>query len=369
MRIVFSTDQIYLHGGIEKVLAQKANYFADVFGYDVTILTSEQHSQPPCYPLSNKIHLMDIDINYSRRQSFFRRQNLAKIPFHYIQLKKAINELNPDIWIVVNYSFDFYWVPFVRRDVLKFKEFHSSRYLENQDYVLNFSLKKRIRRNIDEWIESKYHKLIVLNPDEQPFYNINNSVVIPNPIPDQSRSLSKLDGNRVLAAGRIAPVKCFEKLIESWKNVNQKHPEWQLHIYGEDYLDTRNKLREQIWELGLENSVSLKGVTSDMVVTMQEYSMYVMSSQTECFPMVLLEAMSCGLPCVSFDCPTGPRHIITDGDDGFLVPEGHVDELANKIIYLIDNAEIRKRMGARARENVKRFSPAIIMEQWRNLFE
>jgi glycosyltransferase involved in cell wall biosynthesis len=368
MKIVFSTDQIYLHGGIEKVLSYKANYFADTLGYEVIILTSEQHCHPPCYPLSKKIRLLDIGVNYIRNRSYFSKQNLIKIPLHFIQLYKTIKELNPDIWIIVNYSFDFYWIPFIRRGVPKCKEFHSSRYLEVQSHSTNFPLLKKIRYYFKDWIESKYDQLIVLNPDEQFFFKSKNSIVIPNPIPDSLQPQAPLINKQVLAAGRIAPVKGFEKLIESWKLVTQKNPEWQLHIYGEDYLDTKSKLDKQISELSLKNNVSFKGVSADITATMQDYSLYVMSSQTECFPMVLLEAMSCGIPCVSFDCPTGPRNIITDGKDGLLAEHVNVEDIAFKINHLIENPEIRKKMGTRAKENIKRFRPEIVMEQWQNLF-
>jgi glycosyltransferase involved in cell wall biosynthesis len=368
MKIVFSTDQIYLHGGIEKVLAQKANYFADMLGYEVIILTSEQHCHPPCYPLSRKIHLLDIGVNYIRSQSYFSKHNLIKIPFHYKQLYKTIKELNPDIWIIVNASFDFYWIPFMRKEAPKCKEFHWSRSFESQNRLINHSFIKKIKYYLNDWIESKYDQLIVLNPDEQFFFKSKNTIVIPNSILDSLQLPAPLVNKQALAAGRIAPVKGFDKIIKSWELVVKKNPDWQLHIYGEDYLDTRRKLENQILELRLENNVSFKGVSADMTATMQDYSFYVMSSQTECFPMVLLEAMSCGIPCVSFDCPTGPRNIITDGKDGLLAEHDSVEELANKINYLIENPGIRKKMGGRARKNIKRFSAVIVMEQWQKLF-
>jgi glycosyltransferase involved in cell wall biosynthesis len=369
MKIVFSTDQIYLHGGIEKVLSHKANYFADTLGYEVIILTSEQHCQPPCYPLSKKIRLLDIGVNYNRNKSYFSKKNLIKIPFHFKQLYKTIKEVNPDIWIVVSYSFDFYWIPFIRRGVPKCKEFHSSHYIEAQSNLTNAPFLKRIRCFFNRWVESKYDKLIVLNPDEQLFFKSKNSIVVPNPIPDSVQPKAPLVNRQALAAGRIAPVKGFEKLIDSWKLVTKKFPDWQLHIYGEDYLDTRRKLENQILELRLENNVSFKGVSADMTATMQDYALYVMSSQTECFPMVLLEAMSCGIPCVSFDCPTGPRNIITDGKDGLLAEQDNVVGLADKIIYLIENPDILKIMGESAKENIKRFSSGIVMEKWQKLFK
>jgi glycosyltransferase involved in cell wall biosynthesis len=367
VKIVFSTDQVYLHGGVEKVLAEKANYFADIFGYEVIILTTEQKNKQPCYPLSDNIKLLDIGINYERSKSYFSKVNLVKIPSHYRQLKKQLRSLEPDLVIVVNYAFDFYWMPFILKKVPKCKEFHSSRYFEQEQRIKNRSVVKKVKYLFNDWIESKYDQLIVLNPDEKYFYHSKNTVVIPNPIPSTGSLQGTLFSRQVLAAGRISPVKGFEKLIEAWGLVNQKHPDWQLHIYGNDYLGTKQKLQSLIEQWGLEDCVHFKGTTNDMVHTMLDYSIYALSSQTECFPMVLLESLSVGLPVVSFDCPTGPGNIITDGIDGFLVEDQNIAILAENLLVLIEDKEKRVEMGNQAKKSSYRFSNELIMKQWENL--
>src|SRR5690554_6663225 len=123
MKILFSTDQTYLHGGIEKVMAEKANYFADVLGYDVTILTTEQNDQPAQYPLSKAVKQADLGVNYNRIKSYFSFQNIRKLPLHFYRQQKALHQINPDIVIVCNYAFDFYWYPFIHKSSKKIKEF------------------------------------------------------------------------------------------------------------------------------------------------------------------------------------------------------------------------------------------------------
>ena len=108
--------------------------------------------------------------------------------------------------------------------------------------------------------------------------------------------------------------------------------------------------------------------TSEIIAKYQESSIYIMSSRYEGFGMVLLEAMACGIPCVSFDCPYGPSDIIHDGEDGFLVKHLDTTALAERICYLIENPEIRKEMGEKAKRNIKRYSRENVMAQWTELF-
>ncbi|MEC4004419.1 glycosyltransferase family 4 protein [Flavobacterium sp. SUN052] len=365
MKIVFSTDQIYLHGGLEKVMAQKANYFVEVFNYEVTILTTEQKNNVPCYALNDKIKFVDLAVNYERQKSFFHPKNLKKIPFHFKQWNKAILDINPDIIIVCNQSFDFYWAPFFKTKVKKIREFHATAFnLFNARKVAGFS--KRIQLKISDFVASKYDVLLLLNKDEKQFYKSQNTVVIPNPLISNNKKAS-LTNHKVIAAGRIAYVKGFEFLIESWKLVVDKYPDWELHIYGqgeENYIQELNNLIKSYY---LHKNVYIKPATDNLLDVMQEYSLFVMSSRNECFPMVLLESLSIGLPIVSFDCPTGPRNIITQESDGFLVEMENCEQLSEKIVFLIQNEAQRKIMGANAKQNSARFNEESVMQQWKSM--
>lgn len=368
MKIVFSTDQIYLHGGIEKVMAEKANYFANVCGYEVIILTSEQGKKSPCYDLSAKIKFLDLGINYQRDKSYFSMTNLLKLPKHLYKLRKILNTLQANVVIVSNFGFDYYAIPFFNKTSKKIKEFHSSRYFEEQLRKENTSFLKSQHNKFNDWIESKYDHLVVLNLDEADFYKTTNRVVIPNPISITAET-AVLEKKQVIAAGRIAPVKGFDALIEAWKIVHSVAPEWQLHVYGDDYVGTQQELQALIKKNNLESCIQFKGSSTDMIATFCDYSLYLMSSVTECFPMVLLEALSVGLPIVSFDCPTGPRNIITDGEDGLLAINQNTADLAKKILILLQNSVERKEFGKYAKMNSLTFSTPVVMKQWINLVE
>ena len=220
---------------------------------------------------------------------------------------------------------------------------------------------------INDFVESRYDRLIVLNPDESSYYKSANISVIPNPTDIPESLTAALSTKLVISAGRIAPVKGFEYLIESWKLVAREEHDWQLHIYGESYLDTQEKLQEIINKNGLENQIIFKGTTKEMTKTMVDYSIYAMSSITECFPMVLLESLSVGLPIVSFDSPTGPKNIITDSEDGFLIEYLNIELFAKQLVTLMRDEKMRTLMGKNAKRNCYRFSNTAIMKQWEDL--
>lgn len=365
MKIVFSTDQTYLHGGTEKVLADKANYLVRNLGYDVFIITTEQKQKQACYYLDDRIHQIDLGINYHRELSYFHPKNLLKIFKHFKCLKKYIRTIKPKNWIVCNFAFDFFFIPFIEKGIPKIKEFHGSQFMRRKELNKGSFLKSLLFK-IQLRIESKYDTLLVLNPDEQKYFDSKNTIVIPNPIQIHDVD-AKLENKLVIAAGRIAPVKGFERLIDAWALVAQKYPDWSLHIFGEDYLETQVRLESQITELQLQDNVQFKGSTSNMTKTMLNYSMYLMTSHTECFPMVLLESLSVGLPIIAFDVPSGPRNIISNGKDGLLIENNNIKAYAKAIESLIVDEVLRVKMGRQAKLNSASFNQDIVMNMWNNL--
>lgn len=366
--IMYYTDQTYLHGGIERVLANKVNYFVRNTPHEVHLVTSEQRGNPPCYAMDSRVIRHDLGINYNRRASYLNPRNLVKVFRHYWRLRKKIVEINPDVVIICNYAFDFYFIPFIKRKILKVKEFHSSRYYSHRARLSNPSVFQKALYRFNDYVESKYDYLAVLTSDEEKYYPSGNTVVIPNALTQYPEETASLEPHKVISAGRVAPVKGFEKLIAAWAIVFKDFPEWELEIYGNGEKKYKKKLEGLIAGQGLTKTVRLAGPTSQMMDKMRESSVYAMSSITECFPMVLLESLSCGLPVVSFDCPHGPRNIIMDGEDGLLVKDGEVNALADGLMALIGNKALRKKMGENARRNILRLSPENVMPQWEEVF-
>ena len=178
--------------------------------------------------------------------------------------------------------------------------------------------------------------------------------------------------NRVVTIGRYAYQKGYDLLLQAWAELSriresENGEEWTLDIYGQgDQTD----YRQLMTELGIDsNKCHLNGPVEDVVKAYQESSIFVLSSRFEGFGMVLIEAMACGLPVVSYDCPAGPDEIITDGVDGLLVPSGDVHALAEKLMTLMSDENLRKRLGQQARQTARRYEMTTIADQWTALFE
>jgi glycosyltransferase involved in cell wall biosynthesis len=366
MKIVYSTDQIYLHGGVEKVMATKANYLANQSSFKVYIVTTEQLQNAPCYPFDSKIKFIDLGVNYNRSSSYFSIENLQKAVRNFKMQKKLIKELSPDVIISHAFTFENYWLYFIKNKAKLIKEVHSSRFFKNKAREkANFFGKLRI--SLDDYFDGVYDKIVLLNPHEKSYLKSNNGFVIPNPI-ESSLLRADVSKKQVIAAGRISPVKAFDQLIEAWALIHQAYPDWQLHFYGQDFLDTQQKLERLIEKHQLEHVIKFKGCVNNLAETMINYSIYALTSETECFPMVLLEALSVGLPIISYDCPNGPRNILTDGEDSILVANKNIPIFANNLKVLMQNENLRHEMGTKGIENVKRFSLQSIMQKWMNLF-
>jgi glycosyltransferase involved in cell wall biosynthesis len=195
--------------------------------------------------------------------------------------------------------------------------------------------------------------------------NRTKVVCMPNGVPELGGRRAELDNKIVVAAGRMGPQKGFDRLLPVWAKVAAEHPDWELRIWGGG--KGIGKLRRQAEELGIADSARVMGFTNKLHDEFSDSSLYVMSSRKEGFPMVLLEAMSVGLPVVSYDCPTGPRDIIREGVDGYVVPDGDGEALAEALGRLMGDAGLRKRFGAAAVEGAARYDIATIAGRWEEL--
>ncbi len=374
MKIVYYLPSLYISGGLERIITCKANYFAEhLKDSEVCIITSEQNNKKPYFKLSPLIQLIDINVLIDTPVNQNKFIKLAKYPFKYLlfksRFKRIIKEINPDI-LISTLRRELNFINTIDDKIVKIGEFHISRFsyhsfsIKNNSWLANCIksfFEKRFINNI-----KNLDSFIVLTEEEKSFWpELNNIATIHNPLTINSVDKSNCNNKKVIAVGRYAHQKGFDMLIESWSIVASLHPDWELAIYGEG---NDSELKNHIDKYHLNDSCFLKPATQDIVSKYCESSIFVLSSRYEGFGLVITEAMACGVPPIAFDCPCGPKDIINNLKDGILVKSGDINELAEKICFLIENENIRKEMGVNARKNAERFKIEHIAEQWITLF-
>lgn len=371
MKIIYCIDSINGIGGIQKVTLEKAGVLADIPGYNVWIITADNSGERQ-FPLSSKVHHLDLGINYYEDDWKSRWHVIKGILInrrkHRGALKKLLNEILPDIVISVGQS-EKNFLPTIRGPWGTIREFHFVK--SYRGFHAHTPFDRLLARGgdlMDRFVLKKYDRIVVLTQEdkEQNWHPWKNVSVIPNPAPFSSRYAS-LVHKHILAIGKLTYQKNFSSLIRAFAIVRQQFPDWSLDIFGEG--EEREALSSEIRSFGLNFSIRLMGNMSDVPNLLPHYSLFAMSSRFEGFPLVLVEALSCGLPVVSYACPCGPKDIIRDGIDGYLVPPGDETMLAERLCRLIKDEELRKKMGAAARERAKDFSIDKIIPVWMSLFE
>ncbi|MET8640481.1 glycosyltransferase family 4 protein [Streptomyces sp. NPDC004074] len=213
-------------------------------------------------------------------------------------------------------------------------------------------------------------RLLVLTQEDADRWvaeGLNNVGFMPNPLPLTPVAPSPRTEKAVASIGRLSHAKGVDLLLDVWAEAAPRQPGWILRIYGAG--EHEGVLRQQCTELGLDDSVEWAGRTDDVTAALARSSVFVQSSRGEGFPLVLLEAMACGVPCAAFDCSPGVREIVADGEDGLLARHGNTSELARHLVRLMSDENLRDTMGERARQNVRRFAPGVITRRWEELFD
>jgi glycosyltransferase involved in cell wall biosynthesis len=360
MKLLYITNQFCSSGGLERVLSIKASYLADILGYEIHFLSLNQGNQSLFFEFSNKIIHHDIVANGS--------------VFNYIKkytfgIKNTIKTISPDIIIVCDDGLKGFFLPtLLGKNIPIIYERHVSKNILLNENDSNFQvIKSKLYFLLMNVLAKTFDKFVVLTNDNTAEWNLNNLEVIPNPLTFYPKESSTLLNKTVIAVGKQCYQKGYERLLESWQLVNKKNPDWTLKIYGKK--DPNQGLEKKVLELEIQNSVLFFDADKNIKERFLEASIFVLSSRYEGFGMVIIEAMACGLPVVSFDCPCGPKDIIENEVDGFLVENGNGANFARKIIFLIENQNIRNDFGTTAKQNVKRFLPEIVLKKWDNLFK
>ncbi len=375
IKIVYCTPSIYIAGGIERVLTTKVNYLANQEDkYEISIILTDGYGKEPFFPLSEKVHIINLNIGFEELwgMSFVKKvfAYLTKQRRFKRMLRQELMRIKADIFVStlrreINFICD---IPDGSRKIgelhvnrLNYRNFASN----ESNFIKNIFAKWWMHRLVRQL--KRLDKLVVLTEqDKLAWKELNNVCAIPNPLPSIPEDVSLLTEKRVIAVGRYSYEKGFDRLLQVWSIVEKECPDWKLAVFGSG---DRTSYIKQMQDLKIdENRCELHSAVENIGAEYLNSSVFALSSRFEGFGMVLLEAMSHGLPVVSFDCPWGPRAIIDNGKDGILVENGNVQQLADGVIRLIRDKEQRESLARSAREKARQYDISIIGQQWEQLF-
>ena len=356
MRILFVTGTLS-HGGAQRVISVVANQLAE-FGHDVSLIVFRRYEDE--YPINERVQLLSLADSQDEYDGISG-------PKRVLMLRKLIKKVRPDVAVgfleggygmyISSFGLGFKKVASARVNPLNLLEEGGSRGFLNRMWF----------RHAD-CIVMQTEGQIKLLPENSGWKNCK---VIANPVSDAALAVSAHDYERpftrIIMAGRLDDQKDYPIAIDAMKAAHEKHPDLRLDIYGDG--DDRSLIEKKISDAGLQNVVSLKGWTQDILSEYEKSDLFVMSSKYEGMPNSLMEAMACGLVCVSTDCETGPSDLITDGENGFLVPVSDSTALAERIMQIAEmSKEKRSVIGTAAKDVMARdFSSEKIGRNWEEL--
>ena len=374
MKILYAVESVNLTGGYDRVIIEKCNYLAE-HGFDVIICVSSHALAQPYYPISDKVRVVDFHIDFHSQYG----HNLLYRAWVYFSLmqryKKKLKELlfyeHPDV-VITTLGREIDFITDINDGSAKIGESHIAKdfvrnlHLMEQRGFLYQMIARLWRKKLDKKVKKLDALVLLTQHDADSWSGLTKTIVIPNSLPFYPQQGSDCQNKRVIFVGRYNEQKGLEYLVETWQKVHYHHDDWTLHMYGEGEQETM--LKHLIHEAGLNDTVIVHQPTQQIMEKYLESSIFLLTSRFEGFGMVLIEAMACGLPVISFNCPWGPADIISDGEDGYLVEYLNTDEAAQRVCQLIENPILRKEMGALARRNIQRYERDAVMLQWINLF-
>lgn len=371
MKLIYTIHSLYNPGGMERVLLNKVRWWVK-HSVDVVVVTTDQHDRPTFYPFPEGVRMIDLGINYSddnglstvkKALGYFRRRAV-----HKKKLTELLMAEKADI-VDCFYPGECSFVPDIQDGSKKVLELHQSKLFHAQYNRKGLmGLADKIRARMDDDLVRRFEKFVVLTQEDAKMWgDIPNIEVIPNAAMFVADKYSDCSEKRVIAVGRLDYQKSFDRLIEVWEIVHPYAPDWRLDIFGQG--EWKDMLNQMIKDKGLESCVKINEPTKNIGVEYAKSSILVMSSHYEGFPMVMIEGMACGLPAVSFDFKCGPRDIIDDGVNGYIVEDGDIGDLAQGLLNLIKDEPLRKSMGGAAKSVVERYSEEKVMSKWENCYK
>lgn len=358
MKLLYITQRANEEGGVQRVLSIKTDYLIEKWGYEIAIVTQNEGNKNLFFEYNKKISFYDIALKGNKAFNLFRYKK---------QLEKYIENFQPDCIIVCDFALKSFSIPlFLNTKIPIIFEAHGSRFNEYRESRF-FGFLNTLKYKYRNYCASKFSFFNALSEESLKEWTLKNGIVIPNPLWFKTDVSSDLKSKKVIAVARHSYEKGIDRLLQIWKLVSGKHPDWTLEIYGK--TDENIGLQELAKNLKIEDKVAFLKPVTNIQDKYKEAAIFVMTSRNEALPMVLIEAMACGLPCVAYDCPIGPRAIIENNQNGFLIEDGNKEAFAEKINLLIEDEKLRIHIGEKAKKCSKKYDLDVVMKQWKNLFE
>ena len=373
-KILYIFGGLYTPNGMASIISEKVNYLAENTDFEMFIVLTEFMYKPEFYHLSEKVRRVNLNINFDELD---RMPIFKKVFFYLIKQRKyrkhltrCLMDIKPDITVSITRR-EINFLTKIKDGSKKVSEIHFARSFYRKIEKRYFP--KWINRWLSKlWMDSliknikDLDKFVVLtHEDMENWPELNNIMVIPNFVSKHFPGKSDCSQKRVIAVGRYSWQKGFDLLINAWQIVYHRHPDWRLDIYGGG---DNNQFQKMADAMQLSSVVHCFPAVPNVCEKYIESSFFVLSSRYEGLPLVIIEAMGAGLPVVSFTCPCGPRDLVQDGFNGLLVENGNVNQLADKISFLIENNDRRKTMSYNAFASVASYTKENIMHQWIKLF-
>lgn len=358
MKLCFFIDDITHTGGIERVISLLCDEFAVNHNeLDIEIVSQFRSSKTLAYKFPGATITYLSEKDYDAKPHSFQR--MFRILGNVFNVRKHFKQNSYDVIVGQSYP----------NNILLFLGGVPMKNVIAAEHVY-YDYYGPVLKKLRLFIYKRCRKVVVLTSKDKACYDkylrADHTCVIPNPVVLSDIFQSPLESKTAIAVGRIQYQKGFDTLVDVFKRVHAKHPDWKVDIYGDGNL--RDQLEKQISEANLNGIVNLMGRSNQIYYKLREASFYIMSSRFEGFPMVLIEAQSQGLPIVSFDCPNGPADIIDSYANGILVEDQNKEQLFEGICYMIENPKERRAMGQKALQNVGQYSVSVICKKWMNLF-
>lgn len=347
-------------GGAQRVMSIMANYWA-AKDWKINLLTLDDGKIPAFYNLESHIQHVPLGIAVKSPNPIIAIwNNLKRIQI----LRTAIINSQPNA--VISFTDQTNAIALLATRWLNIPVVVSER---NDPATFPIS---KIWEQLRQWTYPFADRIVVQTQRALNYFPSDlqaRACVIPNPVllpANKKETPDKLLGKRALIAiGRLVPQKGFDLLLQAFAKLKDRYPEWTVTILGEGHL--RSELEALCHQLELSDRVDFPGAVENIYERLQQADIFVMSSRFEGFPNALCEAMACGLPVISTDCPSGPREIIRDGVDGILIPNQDLSALTAAMDRLMSDQKERKRLASRASEVTERFSLEKIMGMWEKL--